>query len=180
MRYLAAFSLVALLVVVGCSSMKAYIDYDRDVDFAQYKTFAYKETADLSVKDSSELMHRRMVSAIKSKLKAGGMQEVTSNPDLYFTYLTDEREEMQLNTTNYGYGYGGGWYRSPYWGGGGMSSSHTTVTKYTKGTLVVDAWDPKTKNLVWRGTVESVVSENPEKASADIDKAIEALSKEWQ
>jgi len=80
-----------------------------------------------------------------------------------------EKEEVRLHTTTMGYGYGPGFYRDPYWGRGlGMSSSTTQVDTFTKGTLVVDAWDARTKQLVWRGTVESVVPGDPKKAEPSL------------
>jgi hypothetical protein len=53
---------------------------------------------------------------------------------------------------------------------------------YTRGTLVVDAWSPKTENIVWRGVVAGVVPDqaSPEQAQKTIQRAIDAIAKEWQ
>jgi hypothetical protein len=62
-----------------------------------------------------------------------------------------------------------------------MGSSSTTVSTYEVGTLVVDAWDPKTEKLVWRGTATNMtVSDNPEKMMKRIDKALAKIVKKWQ
>ena len=132
------------------------------------------------MEDTSPFMHRRTISYLSAKLEEGGLERVESDPDVFVTYHTNEREEMQLNTTSFGYGYGGGWYRSPYWRGGwGGTTSTTRVQRYTKGTLVVDIWDAETKNLVWRGTVEGVVPDDPQDAEAMIYKAIDKMVDEW-
>ena len=126
MRKMAGSALVALLTLASCSGMTVLIDYDKNADFDSYQTFAWADTSEMSVADSSPLMHQRIVDAVQAKLVTDGLRKVTSNPDLYVTYHTDERQEMRLNTTHFGYGYGGGWYRHPHWGGS-MGSSTTTV-----------------------------------------------------
>ena len=78
---------------------------------------------------------------------------------------------MALDTTSFGYGYGPGWY----WGGmGGMGTSTTQVRTYTVGTLIVDIWDIKAKQLIWRGIASDSLSDNPQKNQ---EKAAKALAK---
>jgi len=36
------------------------------------------------------------------------------------------------------------------------------VTQYTQGTVIVDVFDPKTKDLLWRGQGVAAVSDNQE------------------
>ena len=90
-------------------------------------------------------MHSRIVNAIEHYLSMGGLREVSKDdsPDIFVTYHTSTKEQMSLNTTNWGYGYPGGWYGGG-WGYGGASfgTSSTTVSTYQVGTLVVDAWNP--------------------------------------
>ena len=71
-----------------------------------------------------------------------------------------------------GYGY-------RYGGMGGMGTATTTVSEYTVGTLVVDMFDAKTKNLVFRGTAEDEISDKAEKNAKKLDKAIEKLFKNF-
>ena len=74
-------------------------------------------------------------------------------------------------------------YWDPYWSGyygSGWGSTTTTVREYTRGTLVVDVWDAKEKNLVWRGSVSSIVPEKPAKLEAKIYKALAKMVKEWK
>ncbi len=58
---------------------------------------------------------------------------------------------MRTNVTMYQYHYSAGWYWSPLWGSG------MDISSYSKGTLVVDIWNPETEELVWRGAVQGVV-----------------------
>lgn len=168
---------VALLVAAPAAAQKVFVDYDRSADLESYKTFAWGPTPDTSIKGESPLMHSRIKNAIEYHLTEGGLVEDMENPDLYVTYHTSTKEEVQLHTT--GYGYGGGWGWSPYWGGG-MSSSTTTSHTYERGSLIIDIWDAKKKEAVWRGTAQAVVKQNPERAAKQIEKAINKIVKRWQ
>ena len=108
---------IAVLLAAGpLAAQEITIDYAKDVDFANVKTFQYSETEDTNIKDP--MMGERIVADLKAKLIDGGLSEVEDNPDIFVTYHGEEQEELNLNTTHFGYGYGGGWYWDPYWGGG--------------------------------------------------------------
>ena len=177
---LLALSVVALLGVAPAAAQKIYVDYDRSVDFNSFKTFAWGPTPETSLKSESPLMHSRIKNAIEYHLTEGGMTEDLENPDVYVTYHTNSKDEVQLHTTGMGYGYGGGWGRDPFWGGGmGMGSSTTTSYNYTRGTLIIDFWDAKKKEAIWRGTAEAVVKQNPEKFAKQIDKWLNRIVKKY-
>ena len=163
-------------------AQKVYIDYDKGYDFDGVKTFSWAKTSETSVQQGDPLLHSRIVNALEHYLSMGGAREVESDPDIYVTYHTSTKKEMSLDTTNWGYGYPGGWYRGGYYGRyGGMGSSTTTVSTYEVGTLVVDAWDRATKKLVWRGTAAGItVSENPQKMEKRVDKALKKIVDKWQ
>lgn len=54
-----------------------------------------------------------------------------------------------------------------------INRDHQTLNTYTVGTLVVDLFDAKTKNLVWRGVSSGMLSDKS-------DKNIENLNREAQ
>jgi len=179
-----------IMGTVSCSSMTAHVDFDRQAAFNTYETYAWAPTKDTSMEDSSAMMHNRVVDAIQQKMDQG-LKRVDSNPDLYVTYHTNSRDELRMDTTSMGYGYGGGWGWDPYYGGRygwgyggmggmGMGSTTTRVTTYTKGTLVIDIYDAKKKEIIWRGSVEDVVKDDPTKASKQIYQAIDKISEAWQ
>ena len=83
--------------------------------------------------------------------------------------------KKDLNTF-YSGGYGGYGWR----GMGGMGwASTTTVNEYTVGTLVVDIFDAKTKQLVFRGTASDELSDKPEKNAKKLAKASDKLFKDF-
>jgi hypothetical protein len=45
--------------------------------------------------------------------------------------------------------------------------------------LVIDIWDARTKQLLWRGTATDTVSENPEKNEKNLKKAMEKLFRKY-
>ena len=70
-----------------------------------------------------------------------------------------------------GYGY--------RYGGMGMGTSSTVVNEYAVGTLVVDMFDAKSKSLVFRGTAEDEISDNPEKNAKRLEKASTKMFKDF-
>lgn len=178
------FSLALFVIAMPALAQKIYVDYDKDADYDAFKTFSWSPSSETSLEKESPFMHSRIVNEIQFYMTDGGLIEDDENPDLLVTYHTNSKDEVRLDTSHYGYGYGGGYYRDPYWGGyggyGSMGSSTTTVTNYTKGTLIVDIWDAKTKTLVWRGAAEAIVKEKPQAQSKQIDKMLAKMVKRWK
>jgi hypothetical protein len=170
-KFLLAFMTLGL--AVGCASMKVNTDYAREADFSKYTTFAYKDTEN-NVADTNQLGHRRIVEGIRREMLATGLQETGDNADLFVTYHGEDQENLSIDTSHYGYGYGRGWY----WGGG-MGTSSTQVRTYTTGTLIVDIWDAKAKELVWRGVASDTISDNPEKNIQKVNKALATMFKRY-
>ena len=178
--------LLVLAVVAGPSiAQKITIDYAHDFDFEPVKTFTYVETKDSNV--GNDLTDNRLRDAIIRELTEGGAKQVDSNPDLYLTYHVTTKDNTVFNTTSYGYGgYGPGWggygrygYGYGYgYGMGGMDSTTRAYT-YTDGTLIIDAYDPATKQLVWRGTGTVTIKSKPEKQAKQVDKILKKMGDKW-
>ena len=186
MKFSAVWVLALIFSAGPLFAQKIYIDYDMSYDGSTIKTFAWKETAETSVARVNPLMHSRIVNGIEYYLALAGAHETDANPDVYVTYHTSTKENMSVNTTNFGYGYPTGWsyggYYSHYgYGGASMGSSSTSVSTYLTGTLVVDVWDAKTQKMIWRGMAAGItVSNNPEKMGKRIDKALAKIVTKWQ
>jgi len=167
------------LVATPAMAQKVTIDYAHDFDFEAVKTFQYVDTKDSNLKN--ELMAGRIVEMIKKEMREGGGTEVQSDPDLYITYHVTSQENTRYNTTSMGYGGYGGYYGGwGGWGGGGMASSTTTATNYTVGTLIIDAYEPTEKKMVWRGTGTIEVKSKPEKKIKQVDNILTKLGKKWE
>lgn len=175
----AAAALVLVALAAPAAAQKVYVDYDRSVDPSGYKTFAWAETPPTSLEANYPLVHSFIKNSIEYELTGAGLTEDDDDPDLYVTYHTSSSEALQLMVTSFGYGYGPGWGWDPFWGMSAGASSVQANT-YEKGTLIVDIWDARTKQAVWRGTASKVISENPEKALRQIDKAITKIVEKYR
>lgn len=181
-------ALLALVVTVTPSlAAKVYIDYDKDADQNAYKTWSYHENKEGRVDDP--LMDERLVNGLKEMMKKSSLEETDEAADLYVTYTvtTEDRTQYSTVSTGFGYGYPGGWggygrwgYSGYGYGYGGVGTATTTATTYTDGTIVIDAWDPKTEKLVWRGSATETLKVKPEKIAKQIDKMYTQLWSRWE
>jgi len=176
-----AVAIVLVFIAVPAGAQKVYVDYDRNVDMKSYKTYAWGPTPSVSVYDNNPLLHSRIKNAIEYYLIKGGMVENTDHPDLYATYYGKIDEDFQVNIfASAGYAYGPGWTWDSYWGGSNVGMTATTPIPEKAGTVVIDLWDAKTKKIVWRGTMEGTIPQNPQKATKKVDKGIQKMVKKWQ
>ena len=147
---------VLLLVLASCSSVKVYSDYDKQVDFTPYKTYAFHKNG-IDKAEISDLDKKRILHAIDETMSAKGFTK-SDNPDLLISFFTKEREEVNVNQFNAGWGYGWGWGWNPFlWGG------NTMVTRHTEGSLYIDIIDAKKKELIWQGEGEGVLTKDRDK-----------------
>lgn len=164
-------SMILLMIVVSCSSVNVYSDYDKTTDFTGYKTYAfYKKGIDKV--EISDLDKKRILRAIERELKAKGMV-LSDNPDLLVNIFTKSREKIDVyNNSYYGwypwyYGYGG--YYGPGYGFG-----YTNVSSSTEGTLFIDLIDARKKELAWQGIGIGILSyyKNVDKKEAKINEFV--------
>ena len=163
---------VALLILAPAFGQKVTRDWDRSANFEQYQTYAWAEGTDIP----NPLMHQRVIAAIDYQLSMKGLLKQDSNPDMYVAYHANSSEQVILDTTSWGYGYGSGWRGRGGYGGG---SSTTTMRTYNKGTLVIDMWSTKAKQILWRGTITNTIADKPEKNEKRINKGTEKLFKKF-
>ncbi len=172
---------VALTLGLGaCVGIQVNTDYDLEADFTRYRTFAWAEGSgggdDHRV--NNDLMDQRFRRAVESELVSRGMEKATSGqPDVFVGYqiALDDRVDYQTINTYYGGAWG---YRGVY---GGVVGTQTTATEYTVGTLVIDVYDARQRELVWRGSGEGRVSQarNPEESQERINQAVTRIMEEF-
>ncbi|PWT71890.1 MAG: DUF4136 domain-containing protein [Bacteroidetes bacterium] len=158
-----------LFVISSCEpSLKVTSDYDKEVNFSQYKTFRMVQL-DQQHQTISQLNQQRIINAVINEMKKKGFIETADNPDLHVNaiIILQDKKSVTANTNYYGYG---GYYRPYGWGGAGMSSSHTTydVQNYKDGSLIIDVVDARTQKLLWEG----IGNKEIDKPASDPDKAI--------
>ncbi len=163
--------LLALGLLVGCSSTSIQTDYSQEADFSAYRTFRYQDS-DVTVAAVSPFAHQRIVAAIRREMVASGLTETEDDPDLVVTYYGSSTQQVQFRTVYTGWSTS----RRSHWGMvGGMTSATTTTSTFEQGTMVVDIWEPDTNKAVWRGVIEKTLSSNPDTNATNIDRAITNL-----
>jgi hypothetical protein len=109
-------------------------------------------------------------------LAAKGWTQVESGGDVSVIAIEMTHDQQTLNTFYDGFGGGWGWRR---FGGGGFGEATTTTDTYKVGTVIVDLFDTKTKQLIWRGASSDTLSNNSSKNIRNLDKAVEKMFKEF-
>ena len=137
-------------------------DYDHNANFGQYKTYSWEK-----VHTRDPLMVDRIKDAVNAALAAKGWTQVDSGADVSVVAMEITKNQQTLNT--FYDGFGGGWR----WGGFGDAT--TTTETYKVGTLVVDLFDAKAKNLIWRGSSSDTLSNNADKNIKNLDKEVKKM-----
>jgi hypothetical protein len=146
------------MLAVGCSSsITINHDFDPDQDFATFKTYAWVQQPASVVGDaeaaqqSNTLLDQRIKYAVNEQLGKEGLSIDTENPDLLVAYHTGVQNKVDV--TDWGYTYGSYYY--------GYPRRDITVTQYQQGTLIVDLIGAKSMELVWRGSAQATLQDNP-------------------
>ena len=162
---------VMLLLAGKSSAQQVKTDYDRSANFAQYKTYSWEQ-----VKTRDALDVDRIKAAVNAALAAKGWTRVESGGDVSIVAIEMTRDQQTLNTFYNGFGGGWGWRR---FGGGGFGDATTTTETYKVGTLVLDLFDTKSKQLIWRGSSSDTLSNNSDKNIKNLDKGAEKMFKNF-
>jgi hypothetical protein len=166
------FVLIGMILFAGkASAQQVKTDYDRHANFAQYKTYSWEH-----VKTQDSLDVDRIKNAVNAALAAKGWTQVDSGGDVSIVAMEITRNQQTLNTFYDGFGGGWGWRR---FGGGGFGEATTTTDTYKVGTVVVDLFDRKTKQLIWRGVSSDTLSDNSDKNIKNLDKAVNKMFKHF-
>ncbi|HZW80993.1 MAG TPA: DUF4136 domain-containing protein [Candidatus Deferrimicrobiaceae bacterium] len=151
--------LLAFAAVALAQDVKT--DYDHHANFSQYHTYYWEK-----VKTTDPLWENRIKDAVDHELQAKGWQRVDSGGDVAVMAVGSSRNQQEYQTFYDGLG---GWR----WGGFGETT--TQVENYPVGSLVLDLYDARTKQLIWRGVSSEALSNNPEKNEKKLDKAVDKM-----
>ena len=153
------------------------MDFDKDANFGTLMTF----TSKIGTSWGNPLGEKRVTDEIAQTLTEKGWTAAAADKADAIVVLHGATEkEKTLNTFYSGTGgYGGYGWRG--WGGAGMSmgTATTTESEYVVGTLVVDIFDAKSKQLLFRGTAQDDISDKPEKNVKKLAKASDKMFKDF-
>lgn len=159
------FSIATIFVVTASLAQQVKTDYDHGSKFGQYKTYSWEK-----VQTRDPLLVDRIKDAVNGALTAKGWTKVDSGGDVCIVAMEITRNQQTLNT--FYDGFGGGWR---WRGSGGFGDATTTTETYQVGTLVVDLFDAKAKNLIWRGSSSDTLSNNADKNTKNLDKGVQKM-----
>lgn len=170
------FVLIASMILFASKSSAQQVktDYDRSANFAQYKTYSWEQ-----VKTKDPLDVDRIKNDVNAVLAAKGWTQVASGGDVSIIALQTTQDQQTLNT--FYDGFGGGWGYRRFGGGGfgGFGDATTTTDTYQVGTLIVDLFDAKTKQLLWRGSAGDTLSNKSNTNIKNLDKGVEKMFKQF-
>ena len=168
-RRTAVCTLLFLFALGTAFGQQVKTDFDHQANFTQYKTYSWQE-----VKTADPLWESRIKSAVDAQLVLKGWTRLDNGGDVSIVAIGTTQTQRTLQT--FYDGFGGGWR----WRGfGGMGEATTTEQDYKEGTLVLDIYDAKTKQLIWRGSAEDTVSNSADKNEKNLDKGVEKMFKKF-
>ena len=145
-----ATAFVLLTTVVSCVYLHGDIDYEKDIDFSQYQSFAVERSRPLDASGSvvgddpelAGLVDSRALARIKERLLAKGLLEVSMDEaDLQIGFYLTAQDEVHVSDRP---GHER-WLR--------VDLRDIAYDSYTRGTLVIDFADRARNLLVWHGVV---------------------------
>ncbi len=174
-----------LLAVTTAFGMSTKSDYEKNFDFSQLRTFAFKtDRASNDPLSTNTLEAGRIQNALAAQLEANGFSQAQQNPDFIVAFYSRSKQKTQVESSGFGPGFGFG--RGFGWGYGvpfrerwryGFGPDIWT-SNYTQGCVMADVIDAKTNEVVWRGVATDTIS-GIDQSEKQTDQAAKDLVKKF-
>jgi hypothetical protein len=174
-----------LFAVTAAFGMSTKSDYEKNFDFSQLRTFAFKtDRASNDPLSTNTLEAGRIQNALAAQLEANGFSQAPQNPDFIVAFYSRSKQKTQVESSGFGPGFGFG--RGFGWGYGvpfrerwryGFGPDIWT-SNYTQGCVMADVIDAKTNEVVWRGVVTDTIS-GIDQSEKQTDQAAKDLVKKF-
>jgi len=144
--------IVVLIIVIGAGwapAQKVKVSADPNVDLSRFKTYKW----DTPLPPGNPIVQQAIVEAIDQAMAAKGLTKVENEPDITVIFFAATDTNIQI-------GY-------PSWSNSMGTARSTGIAvgsqswPVTKGSLVVDIADAKTKGNVWRGSATHMLKHGP-------------------
>lgn len=172
---------MALLLVVGCSSVQILVEKNPGADFDGYQTWEWYPR-DNAVKGDPSLelnedLRKFIESAVEKHLADRGYKRSGFSPDLYVDYHVTLQDVMNSQVVK-------NYYGQDYYPDFELSLpvfQDTYTYQWEEGSLLLMVFDSQSKQLVWRGMASTEVNmQGPRKEAMErIDKVVKKLVKEF-
>jgi len=158
--------------MTSCNTVKVATDYDQNVNFNQYKTFAFFKPG-IDKAEISDLDKKRILRAIETEMTTKGFTK-SEDPDLLVSIFTKTKENINIYQDNMYYGYYGWGWNPWYWGAGG-----NTVSTISEGTLYIDFIDAGKKELVWQGMGTAALAQEVNRKQERINEIVKKILEKY-
>lgn len=168
----------------GCSTMKVDVDYDTEYNFSNKTKYAVMHS---DREGENTLVNDRVLNAIKTSLNKKGYKEVKQDhAELIFVFHVNVQQMSDIRTDYEMVGFGGYGYPRGF-GGYGLGYGSTMVAtpstyRWKEGKLIIDALNPQTKKIVWRGTVSDELTQSsatPQEKREYINRVVQKVLHEF-
>jgi hypothetical protein len=163
------YALLLSLLLVSCGATVG-VDYDKQTDFTQYKSYNYFTTIKSGL---NKLDDKRIMQATDSLLQSRGFIK-SENPQIRINFFAKENISNSRNTIGIGLGGGGGNI------GVGVSGGIPIGGKVVNQELTIDFIDASKDDLIWQAVIDGEYKEkaSPEQKEAHYYSVLQkALSK---
>ena len=182
-RFVPAAAVVALAACASAVQVRTALS--PDASLTGLRTFRVEQTPKPKIANAQSNSDPMLVNsisnrALRSDLQHGfeklGYAVNDSTPDFCVAYYASTNQQLDITGWDYGYPF-----RPRRWAGWGFyqprfgAAFDPMVTQYTQGTVIVDVFDPKTKDLLWRGQGVAAVSDNQEQYVQELQTTVGAI-----
>ncbi len=147
-------TIIIPFLLLSCNAVRVNSDFDKSVDFTQYKTYAFYKNG-IDKVEISDLDKKRILRSIDNQMLKKGFAK-SETPDVLINFFTKEHQQVDV-TQNSGFGFGYG-YRFG-WNPWIMNGGYSYVNSYPEGTLYIDFIDAKKKEMIWQGEGQGALTQ---------------------
>ena len=154
---------VSILLCSSCAPIEVKVDYNKDINFDNYKTYAWIDNEQPDIVDvelEKEALDRLVMDATNRILQNRNIS-LNSDPDFLITYylVVNAKTDVYM-VENY---YSDIGYATPPVTSSTRDYQKLRKTTYEQGMLILDIMDSKSKERIWRGYAQSRIGIYPER-----------------
>jgi hypothetical protein len=163
---ISALCILVLIMATPLVAQQVSVNYVKTQDFSKFHTYAWGEENANQIRNS--ILAQVAKTDIEAAMQNKGLTKVqrTDSPDLILLASGGSKQQTSYSA----------WGPGPRFGGG---MSTITPQQSTEGTLVVNLYDAKAKQLVWRGIAQGTLSNNGNKNQNLVHKAVQKMFKQY-
>ena len=133
-------------ILTSCNSIRVSSDYNEEINFAEFKTYAFSKSG-IDKVEINDIDKKRILRAIDVELYNKGYRKSSIEPDFLINFFTKTNKKIDYYPSNNYYGYA-----VPYGGMGHYANSwYLNSFSYNEGVLFIDIIDRNKNELVWQG-----------------------------